>query len=68
MKLTSEQKFAKLPIGVITEGRVICFKCYWDDDTIPEVAEWAVREGYPDGFTCDDCDRVVPYYPPGMRP
>ena len=45
-------------IGVMTEGRVICLPCYMKEGQ-PLADEWAEREGYPDGFTCDDCDKVV---------
>jgi len=64
MKLTPEQRFAKLPIGIITEGRVICWKCWWDYPihlVLLVPVKNAIREDYPDGFTCADCDRNVPY-------
>ena len=46
-------------IGVIADDRVVCVGCYMNDPTIPTTAEYATSEGYPDGFTCDECDWVV---------
>lgn len=42
-------------IGVITSApSVICMECAADDKV-----DWATSDGYPDGFTCDDCGSVV---------
>ena len=40
-------------IGTYIEGSLICL-----DHTVQGI-EKAESEGYPDGFTCDDCGRVV---------
>jgi hypothetical protein len=40
-------------IGTYIEGSLICL-----DHTVQGI-EKAESEGYPDGFTCDDCGRLI---------
>ena len=44
-------------IGYITQGSVICKDCALKETD--SYMEPATEEGYPDGFTCDDCGEVV---------
>ena len=44
-------------IGAITRGQtLVCIKCAIQNERI--IDEWVWSNGYPDGFTCDDCGDV----------
>jgi hypothetical protein len=43
--------------GYYIEGSVICPNCAWRYSL--ELLEEQEAIGYPDGYTCDDCDTTV---------
>ena len=46
--------------GYCIEGSVICPKCAWRYMGIATLSiEVQEAEGYPDGYTCDECDTVM---------
>lgn len=46
--------------GYCIEGSVICPNCAWRYIGIATLSiEVQEAEGYPDGYTCDECDTVV---------